>query len=91
MQNITLCMRTWCEVRNFASQKFHLITEPLPPLIHVCSPRYHVKNYRIGVTSLMLSGILTHVCFLFSSYTQLLCLSQLLKCVVANIDYLLNF
>jgi len=25
MQNITLCMRTWCEVRNFASQKFRLI------------------------------------------------------------------
>jgi len=24
MQNITLCMRTWCEVRNFASQKFRL-------------------------------------------------------------------
>jgi len=23
-QNITLCMRTWCEVRIFASQKFRL-------------------------------------------------------------------
>jgi len=27
MWNIALCMRTWCEVRNFASQKFCLTPE----------------------------------------------------------------
>jgi len=30
MQNITLCMVTWCEVRNFASQKFRLTPEQVP-------------------------------------------------------------
>jgi len=29
--NITLCMRTWCEIRNFASQKF-----PLTPVVSIC-------------------------------------------------------
>ena len=29
MKNISLCMHTWCEVRNFASQKFRL-TPALP-------------------------------------------------------------
>jgi len=36
MCNITLCMRTWCEVRNFASQKFRfnriLYTSDLCPV-----------------------------------------------------------
>ena len=31
MQNVTLCMRTWYEVRNFASQKFRLT--PAQPVL----------------------------------------------------------
>jgi len=27
MENTTLCMRAWCEVRHFASQKFRLTPE----------------------------------------------------------------
>ena len=29
MNNITLCMSTWCEVRNFASHQFRLTPDPI--------------------------------------------------------------
>jgi len=33
MQNVTLCMRTWCEVRNFSSQKFRLTPDRKQPTV----------------------------------------------------------
>jgi len=47
MQNIALCVLAWCEVRNFASQKFRLTPSPKEKrrILPESTPAFRIRSH----------------------------------------------